>query len=101
MSDFGATVNIIPATFIKDNKKELLQKKEKKCSRKNFVILFGTIINLTVKVDAYFPPIRMTYPIQPGSSFRAAQIGESRQTLSLFFRTSSFRTDVITACSLQ
>ena len=25
----------------------------------------------------------MTYPIQPGSSFRAAQIGESRQTFSL------------------
>ena len=38
---------------------------------------------MTVRVDAYFPPIRMTYPIQSRPSFWAAQIGESRQTLSL------------------
>ena len=42
------------------------------CSRKNFVFLFGALINLTVRVDAYFHPIRMTYPIQPGPFFRAA-----------------------------
>ena len=39
---------------------------------------------MTVRVDTYFHSIRMTYPIQPGPSFRAALIGESRQTLSLF-----------------
>ncbi len=42
------------------------------CSRKNLVFLFGALINLTVRVDAYFHPIRMTYPIQPGPFFRAA-----------------------------
>ena len=26
----------------------------RKCSRKNFVFLFGALINLTVRVDAYF-----------------------------------------------
>ena len=41
-------------------------------SRKNFVFLFGALINLTVRIDAYFHPIRMTYPIQPGQFFRAA-----------------------------
>ena len=40
------------------------------CSRKNFVFLFGALINLTVKVNACFHPIRMTYPIHPGPSFR-------------------------------
>ena len=30
------------------------------CSRKNFVFLFGALINLTVRVDTYFHPIRMT-----------------------------------------
>ena len=30
------------------------------CSRKNFVFLFGALINLTVRVDAYFHLIRMT-----------------------------------------
>ena len=42
------------------------------CSRKNFVFLFGALINLTVRVDTYFYPIRMTYPIHPGPFFRAA-----------------------------
>ena len=42
------------------------------CSRKNFVFLFGALINLTVRIDAYFHPIRMTYPIQPGPYFQAA-----------------------------
>ena len=42
------------------------------CGRKNLVFLFGALINLTVRVDAYFRPIRMTYPIQPGPFFRAA-----------------------------
>ena len=45
---------------------------EKQCSRKNFVFLFGALINLTVRVDTYFHPIRMTYPIHPGPFFRAA-----------------------------
>ena len=44
----------------------------KPCSRKNFTFFFGALINLTVKVDAYFHPIRMTYPIHPGPVFRAA-----------------------------
>ena len=70
----------------------------KKFSRKNFVFLFDALINLTVRVDAYFHPIRMAYPIQPGPSFRAAQIGESRQTLSF---PQNFRTDVMTVFSLQ
>ena len=42
------------------------------CSRKNFVFLFGALINLTVRVDAYFHPIRMTYSIHPGPFFQAA-----------------------------
>ena len=42
------------------------------CSRKNFVFLFGALINLTVRVDTYFHPVRMTYPIQPGPFSRAA-----------------------------
>ena len=42
------------------------------CSRKNFVFLFGALINLIVRVDAYFHPIRMIYPIQSGLFFRAA-----------------------------
>ena len=53
------------------------------CSRKNFVFLFGALINLTVRVDAYFHPIRMTYPIQPGPNFPGStKLGKSRQTLS-------------------
>ena len=46
---------------------------EKNCSRKNLIFLFGTLINLTVRVDTYFHPIRMTYPIHPRSFFRAAE----------------------------
>ena len=42
------------------------------CSRKNFVFLFGVLINLTVRVDTYFHPIRMTYRIHPGPFFRTA-----------------------------
>ena len=42
------------------------------CSRKNFVFLFGALINLTVRVDAYFHLIRMTYSIHPGPFFPAA-----------------------------
>ena len=42
------------------------------CSRKILVFLFGALIDLTVWVDAYFHPIRMTYPIQPVPFFRAA-----------------------------
>ena len=35
---------------------------------------------MTVRVAEHFHPIRMTYPIQPGPSFRAApKIGKSRQ----------------------
>ena len=41
-------------------------------SRKNFVFLFGELINLTVRVDTYFHPIRITYPFPPGPFFRAA-----------------------------
>ena len=47
------------------------------CSRKNFVFLFRMLINLTIRVDAYFHLIRMTYPIQPGPFSRQHQIGES------------------------
>ena len=48
------------------------QKYRRPCSKRNFVFLFCALINLTVRVDAYFPPIRMTYLIQPGPFFRAA-----------------------------
>ena len=71
------------------------------CSRKNFVFLFGVLINLTVRVDAYFPPIKMTYPIHPGSSFRAAPNWGKAAKHFHFLRTSSFRTDVMTVRSLQ
>ena len=33
------------------------------CCRKNYVFLFGALINLTVWVDTYFHPIRTTHPI--------------------------------------
>ena len=65
------------------------------CSRKNFVFLFGAFINLTVRVDAYFHPIRMTYPIQSRPFFQAAP------KHFLFLRTSSTRTDAFTVCSLD
>ena len=69
------------------------------CSRKNFVFLFGALINLTVRVDAYFHPIRMTYPIQPGPFFLAApNWGKARQTLSLPQNLSNWA-DVITVRS--
>ena len=42
------------------------------CSRSNLVFWFGALINLTVRVDAYFHLIRMAYPIHPGPFFRAA-----------------------------
>ena len=44
----------LPLTFVMLNKT---------CSRKNLVFLFGALINLTIRVDAYFHPIRMTNPI--------------------------------------
>ena len=68
------------------------------CSRKNFVFLFGPLINLTVRVDAYFHPIRMTYPIQPGSFFRAAPNWEKPAKHYLPRKLSNW-TDVITVSS--
>ena len=56
------------------------------CSRKNFVFLFGALINLTVRVDAYLHPIRMTYPIQPKQFFRAAP-NWGKPPNTLFLRT--------------
>ena len=54
---------------------------------------------MTVRVGAYFHPIRMTYPIQPGPFFRAApNWGKARQTLSLPLKFSNWA-DVITVCS--
>ena len=50
----------------------LRRKLKRPCSRKNLVFLFGALINLTVRVVAYFHPMRMTYPIQPGPFYRAA-----------------------------
>ena len=47
------------------------------CSRKNFVFLFDALINLTVRVDAYFHRIRMTYPILSDHFSGQHQIGES------------------------
>ena len=47
-----------------------------RCNRKNFVFLFGALINLTVRVDAYFHSMRMTYPIHPGPFSGQHQIGE-------------------------
>ena len=53
------------------------------CSRKNFKFLFGALINLTVRVDTYFHPIRMTYPVQPGPFFWAASNWEKPAKNSL------------------
>ena len=64
---------------------------QKTCSRKNLVFLFGALINLTVRIDAYFHPIRMSYPIQPGPFFWAAP-NSPPQKLSNW-------ADVITVCS--
>ena len=67
------------------------------CSRKNSVFLFGAWFNSTIRVDIYFHPIRMTYPIQLGPSFRAAQIGEAANT---FFSQNFFVQDRhLTVCS--
>ena len=68
------------------------------CSRKNFVFLFGALINLAVRVDAYFHPIRMTYPIQPGPFFRAAPNWGKPAKYSLPQKLSNW-TDVITVHS--
>ena len=65
-------------------------------SRKNFVFLFGALINLTVKVDAYFHLIWMTYPIQPGPFFRAAPNWGKPAKHFLFLR--SFRTGQTSYC---
>ena len=64
------------------------------CSRKNFAL-----ITLTVRVDAYFHPIRMTYPIQPGPFFRAAPNWGKAAKNFLFLRTFSTRTDAFTVRS--
>ena len=51
-------------------------------------------------VDAYFHPMRMTYPIQPGSFFRAAPNWGKPAKLSLPQQLSKW-TDVLTARSLH
>ena len=53
--------------------------------------MFGALINLTVRVDTYFHPIRMTYPIHPESFLGSTKLGKSRQTLSFseLFRTAA------------
>ena len=68
------------------------------CSRKNFVFLFGTLINSTVRVDEFFHPIKMTHPLRPRPSFRAAQIGKSPLN-TLFLTTFSTWTDIFTVHS--
>ena len=60
--------------------------KVSRCSRKNLVFLFGALINLTVRVNAYFHPIRMIYPIQPGPFSGQHQNGKSTPN-ALFLRT--------------
>ena len=69
-----------------------------KCSRKNFIFLFGALINLTVRVDTYFQPIRMTYPIQSGSFFRAAPNWGKAAKQSLPKKLSNW-TDILTVHS--
>ena len=49
--------------------------------------MFGALINLTVRVDAYFHPIRITYPIQPGPFFRTAPNWRKPAKHFLFLRT--------------
>ena len=66
------------------------------CGRKNFIILFGALISLTVRVDTYFHPIRMTYPIHPGPFFRVAPNWGKAAKHSLPQKLSK-RTDVHTA----
>ena len=48
-----------------------------KCSRKNFVFLFGTLINLTVRVNAYFPQSGWLILFSPDHLSGQHQIGES------------------------
>ena len=71
------------------------------CSRKNFIFLFGALINLTVRVDTYFHQIRVTYPIQPGPFFRAVINWGKAAKHSLFLWTFLKRTDVVTVLSLH
>ena len=68
------------------------------CCRKNLAFLIGALINLTVRVDAYFHPIRMTYPIHPGPFFRAAPNWGKLAKHLLFIR--SFRTGQTSYCPL-
>ena len=49
-------------------------------------------------VDAYFHPMRISYPIHPGPFSRQHQIGESPPN-TLFLRNFSNRTDIITVHS--
>ena len=70
------------------------------CSRKNLVFLFGVLINLTVRVDTYFHPIRMTYPIHPDHFSWQHQIGES--PLNTFSCSEGFELDRrLSVCSLD
>ena len=71
------------------------RRKESVCSRKNFIFL----INLTVRVDTYFHPIRMTYPIQPQPFFQAASNWGKPAKHSLPQKLSK-RTDIHTVYSL-
>ena len=68
------------------------------CSRKNFVFLFGALINLTVRVDTYFHPIRITYPIPPGPFFQSAPNWGKAAKHALPQKLSNW-TDVITVRS--
>ena len=69
------------------------------CSRENLVFLFGALINLTVRVDVYFHPIRMTYPIQPEPFFRAAPNWGKPAKHFLLLR--SFQTGQTSYCPLS
>ena len=68
-------------------------------SRKNFVFLFGALINLTVRVDTYFHPMRMTYSIQPGPFFRTAPNWRKAAKHSLPQKLSNW-TDVLLSAHL-
>ena len=69
-------------------------------AERTLYFLFGALINLTVRVDAYFHLIRMTNPIHrtifPGST----KLGKAHQTLTLP-QNFSKRADILTVCSLQ
>ena len=49
--------------------------------------MFGALINLTVRVDAYFHQVRLTYLIQPGPFFRTALNWGKPAKHFLFLRT--------------